>query len=91
MSERPRESKGIRKHKRNLKAEINRELPTSHQDPWQEIEAKTTKEAIKIALQTLKVKRKYVEIKILREEHKGLFGMEGAELAKIKVTVKKKT
>ena len=55
-----------------------------------EVEAKTTKEAIKIALAKLSVKKTDVEVKILREEHKGLFGMEGAELAKIKVIVKKK-
>ena len=56
-----------------------------------EVEAKTTKEAIKIALQKLKVKKEDVEIKILCEENKGLFGMEGAEPAKIKVIVKKKS
>lgn len=55
-----------------------------------EVEAKTTQEAIKIALKKLKAKKENVEIKILREEHKGLFGMEGAELAKIKVIVKKR-
>ncbi len=55
-----------------------------------EVEAKTTKEAIRIALEKLKVRKEDVEIKILREEHKGLFGMEGAEPAKIKVTIKKK-
>jgi len=54
-----------------------------------EIEAKTTKEAIQIAVKLLKVKKDEIEIKILREEHKGLFGMEGAEPAKIKATVKK--
>ena len=55
-----------------------------------EIEAKTTQEAIKIALVKLKAKKEDVEIRILREENKGLFGMEGAELAKIKAIVKKK-
>jgi len=55
-----------------------------------EIEAKTTKEAISIALKRLKAKKEDVDIKILREEHKGLFGMEGAELAKIKATSKLK-
>ena len=55
-----------------------------------EIEAKTTQEAIRIALEKLKTKKENVEIKILREEHKGLFGMEGAELAKIKAIIKKK-
>ena len=52
-----------------------------------EIEAKTTQEAISAGLLKLKAKREDVEIRILREEHKGLFGMEGAELAKIKVTL----
>lgn len=56
-----------------------------------EVEAKTTQEAIKVALKMLKVKKEDVEIKILCEEHKGLFGMEGAKLAKIKVTVNEKT
>ena len=55
-----------------------------------EIEAKTTKDAIRIGLEKLKAKKEDVEIKILREEHKGLFGMEGAEQAKIKIIVKKK-
>ena len=55
-----------------------------------EVEAKTTQEAIKAALKQLKLTRENVEIKILREENKGLFGMEGAEPAKIKVIVKKK-
>ena len=55
-----------------------------------EVEAKTTQEAIKIALEKLHVKKEDVEIRILREEHKGLFGMEGAEPAKVKVVVKKK-
>jgi len=54
-----------------------------------EIEAKTTKEAINTALRKLKAKKADVDIRILREEHKGLFGMEGAELAKIKATLKK--
>ena len=55
-----------------------------------EVEAKTTREAITVALAKLNVKKEDVEIKILREEHKGLFGMEGAEPAKIKATIKKK-
>ncbi len=54
-----------------------------------EIEAKTTNEAIRIALSKLRAKREEVDIRILREEHKGLFGMEGAELAKVKVAIKK--
>ena len=53
-----------------------------------EVEAKTTKEAIAIALERLGAKKNQVYVEILREEHKGLFGMEGAEPAKVKVTLK---
>lgn len=53
-----------------------------------EAEGKTTKEAIRLALKKLGVPRNKVEIKILSEEDKGLFGMEGAKLAKVRVTVK---
>jgi predicted RNA-binding protein Jag len=55
-----------------------------------EVEAITVAEAIKKALTTLHVKKRDVKIDVLKEEHKGLFGMEGAELAKIRVTLKEK-
>ncbi len=54
-----------------------------------EVEGKTTKEAINIALKRLHVTKDEVDIKILCEEHKGLFGMNGNKLAKVKVTLKK--
>lgn len=53
-----------------------------------EIEGKTTKQAIDKALKKLGVTKDKVDIKILSEEHKGLFGMNGSKLAKIKVTLK---
>lgn len=53
-----------------------------------EIEGKTTKEAITAALKQLGVTRDMVTIQVLSEENKGLFGMEGAKLAKIKVMLK---
>ena len=53
-----------------------------------EVEGKTSQEAIKIALRELGVPRKKVVVKILSEENKGLFGMKGAKLAKVRVTVK---
>ncbi len=53
-----------------------------------EVEAKTPQEAIKIALKKLGVPRNKVEVKVLSEEDKGLFGMEGARLARVRVTVK---
>ncbi len=61
-------------------------------DPGQkksiEIEAKTATEAIKKALAVLGVERSEVDVRVLREEHRGLFSMDGSKLAK--VLVKKK-
>lgn len=54
-----------------------------------EVEGKTVEEAIRIALKKLGRKREEVRIEVLSEENKGLFGMEGAKLAKVKVTLKK--
>jgi len=53
-----------------------------------EVEAKTVEEAISIAMKKLRVKRDRVEVKILNEESKGLFGMGGSEPAKVKVKIK---
>ena len=56
-----------------------------------EIEGNTVEEAIKKALKELKVARNKVKIEVLSEEKKGLFGMPGAKLAKVRVsTVKNK-
>ena len=52
-----------------------------------EIEGATTKEAIKLGLKTLGVPRDKVKVKILSEGHKGLFGMKGSRLAKVKLTL----
>jgi spoIIIJ-associated protein len=53
-----------------------------------EVEGSTVEEAIKRALEFLKVSREDVTIKIVCEEKKGLFGMEGAKPAKIKASLK---
>ncbi|MCX5711790.1 MAG: Jag N-terminal domain-containing protein [Candidatus Omnitrophica bacterium] len=53
-----------------------------------EVEGSTVEEAIKKALAQLKVPRDKVQIKIISEEEKGLFGMPGARLAKVRVTIK---
>ncbi|MCR4336643.1 MAG: Jag N-terminal domain-containing protein [Candidatus Omnitrophica bacterium] len=53
-----------------------------------EVEGGTVEEAIKKALDILKVSREDIHVKVVCEEQKGLFGMEGAKLAKIKVTIK---
>jgi len=52
-----------------------------------EVEDKTLEAAVKKALLLLKVSKDQVKIKVLAEEQKGLFGMEGAKLAKIRVTI----
>ena len=55
-----------------------------------EVEGSTVEEAIKRALELLNVAREEVSIKVVCEEKKGLFGMEGAKPAKIKVSLKEK-
>ncbi|MDD5595766.1 MAG: Jag N-terminal domain-containing protein [Candidatus Omnitrophica bacterium] len=54
-----------------------------------EIEGKTVEEAVKLALQELRLPRDKVKIEVLSDEEKGLFGMPGAKLAKIRVTLRK--
>jgi spoIIIJ-associated protein len=52
-----------------------------------EVTGKTVAEAIKKALKTLKLRREQVKIDLLCEEEKGLFGMPGAKLAKVRVSL----
>jgi spoIIIJ-associated protein len=51
-----------------------------------EVEGNTVEEAIKKALQELKLPRKNVKIQVLSEEKKGLFGMPGEKPAKVRVS-----
>jgi spoIIIJ-associated protein len=53
-----------------------------------EVEGSTVEEAIKKALAQLKVPRDKVQIKVISEEEKGLFGMPGARPAKVRVSLK---
>ncbi|NCU33367.1 MAG: hypothetical protein EOM23_10680 [Candidatus Moranbacteria bacterium] len=53
-------------------------------------EGKNVEEAIQAALSDLKLSRDQVQIKIVCEESKGLFGMNGLKPAKIKVLLKKR-
>lgn len=55
-----------------------------------EFEGVTVEDAIKKALEILKISKDEINIKVVCEEKKGLFGMEGAKPAKIKVTFKNK-
>lgn len=52
-----------------------------------EVEGNTVQEAIKKALHELKIPRSKVKIEVLCEEEKGLFGMPGAKLAKVRVSI----
>ncbi|MDD5729948.1 MAG: Jag N-terminal domain-containing protein [Candidatus Omnitrophica bacterium] len=52
-----------------------------------EVEGQTVEEAVKKALKELKLKRNQVKIEILCEEEKGLFGMAGAKLAKVRASL----
>ncbi len=54
-----------------------------------EFEGADVEEAVRKALEHFNVSREELSIKIVCEEKKGLFGMQGAKLAKIKVHLKK--
>jgi spoIIIJ-associated protein len=54
-----------------------------------QFEGPTVEETIRIALKDLKVSKDDVEIKVISEEKKGLFGMKGAKPAKIIVSLRK--
>jgi len=53
-----------------------------------EIEGLTVDEAIKKALEIFGVTREEINVKVVSEEKRGLFGMEGAKPAKIKAWLK---
>jgi spoIIIJ-associated protein len=53
-----------------------------------EVEGKTLDQAIEKALKILGVPKSMVDIKLLSEEEKGLFGMQGSQPAKIQVSIK---
>ena len=54
-----------------------------------EFDGVNVEEAINKALKVLNISREEINIKIVCEEKKGLFGMEGAKPAKIKIQFKK--
>ena len=53
-----------------------------------EFEGGTVDEAVKKAIETLNIPRDQFDVKIVSEEKRGLFGMDGAKPAKILVTIK---
>jgi len=54
-----------------------------------EAEGRTTQEAIEAALSKLGVSRDRVKVKVLSEGKQGLYGMGGAKLTKVRVSLKK--
>ena len=54
-----------------------------------EVEGRTVEEAIKKAMKIFNAPREAISIKVVCEEKKGLFGMEGAKPAKVIATLKK--
>lgn len=50
--------------------------------------AKTIEEAVEAALEELKVDRERVDIEVLEQPSKGIFGLIGSKLAKVKVSVR---
>ena len=52
-----------------------------------EVEGSTVEDAIEKAMEILSAPRDEIQVKIVSEEKKGLFGMKGAKPAKIKVEV----
>ncbi len=53
-----------------------------------EVEGSTVEEAIKRATEILNVLRDDISVKVVCEEKRGLFGMEGEKPAKIRVSLK---
>ena len=53
-----------------------------------DFEGNTVEDAIRHAVKTLNVSRETMDIKVVCEEQRGLFGMKGASQAKIKVSIK---
>ena len=60
-------------------------------DEDKEFEGATVEEAIGKAEKAMGVSRETLDIKVVCEEKKGLFGMRGAKLAKIKIKVPRGT
>lgn len=56
---------------------------TQEENKTLSFEAKTIEEAIQIALKKLNCSRDEIDVKVISEEKKGLFGMDGADPAKI--------
>ena len=55
-----------------------------------EFDGNTVEAAIKKAVKTLNVPRETLNIKVVCEEQRGLFGMAGVKSAKIKVAIRSK-
>ena len=70
--------------------DVNREKKLKVTPKSIEVEGGTVEEAIKKATEILNVSRDEISVKVVCEEKRGLFGMEGEKPAKIRVTLKGK-
>lgn len=61
---------------------------STHHNKDLEFEASTIEKAIELAVKQTGVSKDRLEIKIVCEESRGLFGMQGAKSAKIKVNIR---
>lgn len=66
----------------------NKQKPKRQQIEF-EFEGRTIEEALQKALESLRVGRDALEVKVLSEEARGLFGMAGSKPARIRVKIKK--
>jgi len=63
-------------------------IPEDNEQKSIEVEGQTVDEAIKKAVEIFGVSREELNVKVVSEEKRGLFGMEGAKPAKIKAALK---
>ena len=69
---------------------VNKDKKIKNSPKSIEVEGSTVEEAIKKAAEIFNVSRDEIFVKVVCEEKRGLFGMEGEKPAKIRVSLKAK-
>ena len=70
--------------------DVNKDKKMKSSPKSTEVEGGTVEEAIKKAAEIFNVSRDEISVKVVCEEKRGLFGMEGEKPAKIRVSLKAK-
>lgn len=70
--------------------DVNKDQKMKNSPKSIEVEGGTVEEAIKKAAEIFNVSRDAISVKVVCEEKRGLFGMEGEKPAKIRVSLKAK-